>query len=320
MGGERRPARGLSSPLASFGAPQLVDYQSASVASMPDKEKGCDPLTKRRNKRSSRRGQTLKGNVTTKQIAWRTYRWTVLMAATAFFTAIVAVVAWLRPASRDEVMSGSPTGLEAKAAHPLTLVDFSIKETGEVTIVEEDMFGAKYEDTRQSTIMDVTLLNPSAVSAVLTRAEVRVRRAVTFPTCLGEGGELTASGRYDIKLPPPVGGRPPHPQVVSVTLHQEVPGGRPDRFEMSLGTAGDVYNPDLTLYELEIYLHHSGDNEPLSLGQAVVVDKLTDFDRYFSSAAEERPGCAEANRALLKTAFGFPGKRSDEVARMVAYL
>lgn len=158
-------------------------------------------------------------------------------------------------------------------------------------------------------IIDLTLRNTGGTVSVLTRAEIRIRRAEKITRCPAPGA-LLPTGSYSIVLPSADKGRP----ILTTQLNQEVGPNEADRFTISVGLPNGASNAVESVYQLDVALYHDTDHRPIKAGSVLIalpfnspklfnalcgdVDKLASF---LASDSARSPELAAFGRAVGAT-------------------
>lgn len=174
-----------------------------------------------------------------------------------------------------------------------------------------DMYIYEQDD---APVLDITLHNSGAMTALPTRVQVEILDAVEFYYCDEEEEEddptrsfVAVSSSYDVKLSPLLKGK-----CVSVKIAHQLRAEETDRFQLRVGHG--FINPRLACawYYLKVAILY---NEP---GRPVEADPVllsvppvgADATEIWSPA---HTNCSEQNRAALRRMAALPAIRSASV-------
>lgn len=118
--------------------------------------------------------------------------------------------------------------------------------------------------------LELLVHNGGTGRSLISRAQIEVLDVRPLPLCYTQG-DLPTSERYGARLPIDASAG----DVVEAPLHQQIGADQDDRFRIDLGVIGRGASeaeelPGLYLFEVGISLIHDGDDEPLSVGTALV--------------------------------------------------
>jgi hypothetical protein len=159
--------------------------------------------------------------------------------------------------------------------------------------------------------IDLTLSNRGKTVAVVGRVDLKVLVVRRLRYC---AGPLTANPPayindthiYDFELP----GRP---ATVRIDTRQEVRPNGTDAF--SLSPLNGV--PDLTLYQLQVFLYHDGLVKPIDAGKVILSPTFAGEANVAPPAKHPKQArCLAHNRGVLRSILSLDGQRSRELRRL----
>ncbi|MCA1607773.1 MAG: hypothetical protein LC775_20430 [Acidobacteria bacterium] len=124
---------------------------------------------------------------------------------------------------------------------------------------------------------------------------------------------MSATGFYDIKLPP-ADKMPPPPQSYHVEVRREVPARGADRFQVTVGAVGDALHTGLhNLYAVDVTANVHGESAPFFLGSAVVADTEFNPTGVLGGESEGDTGCVARNKTAIRRVLSSKGNRLDQL-------
>jgi len=177
--------------------------------------------------------------------------------------------------------------------------------------------------------LDITVRNTGRLPALLTAVRVTVEDSERLATCYINGGDaVPVSGSYAITLPllPTPGER-----TVTRPLHQEVPAGELDRFQVRFRLPwNDLF--ETYVYALHVELVSEDSDRAIELGRFVLGVPDTVFgasrklplesDLFYASAPSKRlvsTWCVRRNLASLDRFLRGDGRRSSSMAALADF-
>ncbi|HET9677011.1 MAG TPA: hypothetical protein VFP21_05860 [Solirubrobacterales bacterium] len=194
-------------------------------------------------------------------------------------------------------------------------------QTERMTVV-----GGSMVQTRATTPrVDVTLRNTGGESVLLTEARITVEDSTWLPVCVVTGaGPVPVAGRYAVKLPFLAAAGE---KALVKPLHDVVPPGQVDRFQVYLGTTRS--GEDDNLYALHVEVETDGGKTvdagrfvlgvPTTVSRAGYVlpeDDTVLHTKSLNSTPMESAWCFRHNLATMDRVLKHPGKRSAEIAAL----
>lgn len=187
------------------------------------------------------------------------------------------------------------------------------------------------------TLIDLKLRNIGTQLTIVKRAVLTIRRSAPLPLCASQGF-LGPSAVYGVVLPTnPAPGR-----QVMVSLSEQIPAGRADRFKLALSLPPQAHKTGTNfLYSIDVSLLHDSSNTPVNAGHVTLLMPMIppadqpSIDPYFltrfnvqhkkqafgfTGSVSTILGCMRSNNAKLRAFLATPGFSAQELKNVVAQL
>jgi hypothetical protein len=174
----------------------------------------------------------------------------------------------------------------------LVVSKFTVGRVGEVPADVWDYGEEKIVDRIKdlfSPIIDVTLNNTGTATAVITRAELRMKQAAELESCLPEGGPIAYRGAYTFTVPRPL---PKTPFVLKKDISYALKPNEPERIAFEVGPREIPESPVVWIYNFDLVLYTDASSEPLQAGTASLVQPVLSQGHYVEPPGRPVPANA----------------------------
>lgn len=174
------------------------------------------------------------------------------------------------------------------------------------------------ESVEQTTVVDVTFLNPGGAAALITSLRLKVLAQFTLEECAPSGAGVQVTAKYDFVVPP---GDIEPDGIYDKSVRFDVQPEQADRLQVTLGPGQLDYRDPPTVYAFELYAKYSGSDGHSRLGRGRIASPDSNADYYLEHLKDwtaRYPECVAANAAGVELVSRYGGEASPTFMRLVA--